>query len=74
MLDPDHSSTLTSLNNLANLYKSQSKYNQAEPLSTSTGRGLGPGHSAMATSLNNLAAFYKSILIIPWLIMLILTK
>jgi tetratricopeptide (TPR) repeat protein len=54
----------TSLNNLAELYKSQGKYEKAEPLYLQALeldiRLLGDNHPDVATSLNNLANLYKS--------------
>ena len=51
-----------SLNNLAVLYKSQGRYDKAEPLYIQalelTKRILGENHPDTATSLNNLAALY----------------
>ncbi len=54
----------TSLNNLAALYDTQGKYDQAEPLYRRSlairEKALGPDHPDVATSLNNLAALYKT--------------
>ncbi|BCL35313.1 tetratricopeptide repeat protein [Nostoc sp. MS1] len=54
----------TSLNNLAGLYYSQGRYDQAEPLYLQalelTKRLLGDNHSSVATSFNNLAGLYYS--------------
>ncbi len=54
----------TSLNNLAVLYRTQGKYEQAEPLSQRAlaivEKALGPDHPDVATSLNNLAVLYKT--------------
>ncbi|MBD2353788.1 tetratricopeptide repeat protein [Tolypothrix sp. FACHB-123] len=54
----------TSLNNLAALYDSQGKYNQAEPLFIQAldllRRFLGDEHPDVAISLNNLAELYRS--------------
>jgi len=51
-----------SLNNLAELYRIQGRYPEAEPLYRRSlairERTLGPEHPSVATSLNNLAAFY----------------
>lgn len=59
LLGPDHPSTATSLNNLAELYESQGKYNQAVPLYKRALKirenVLGPDHPDTATSINNLA-------------------
>jgi tetratricopeptide (TPR) repeat protein len=53
-----------SLNNLANLYKSQGRYTEAEPLYLEaldlTKRLLGDNHPDVAQSLNNLAYLYQS--------------
>ncbi len=53
-----------SLNNLANLYNSQGKYDQAEPLYLQAlelyKHLLGDNHPSVATSLNNLANLYNS--------------
>ena len=53
-----------SLNNLAALYESQGRYEQAEPLYLQalelSQRLLGEDHPNVATSLNNLAGLYKS--------------
>jgi len=52
----------TSLNNLAELYRLQGKYAEAEPLNKRAlairKRTLGPAHPDVANSLNNLAALY----------------
>nr|MDZ7998546.1 tetratricopeptide repeat protein [Aulosira sp. DedVER01a] len=54
----------TSLNNLAELYESQGKYSQAEPLYIQAldlrRRLLGKEHPDVASSLNNLAGLYRS--------------
>ncbi len=54
----------TSLNNLALLYHSQGRYEQAEPLFVQAlelcQRLLGEDHPHVASSLNNLALLYKS--------------
>ncbi len=53
----------TSLGNLANLYKNQKRYSEAEKLFKETlkldKKLLGEEHSMMATSLGNLANLYK---------------
>ncbi len=60
---PEHPDTATSLNNLALLYDSQGKYEQAEPLYQRAlhirEQVLGPEHPDTAQSLNNLAALYE---------------
>ena len=52
-----------SLNNLAELYRIQGRYAEAEPLYRRSlairERTLGPEHSSVATSLNNLAEVYR---------------
>ena len=54
----------TSLNNLAGLYDSQGRYEDAEPLYLQalemTRKLLGQEHPYVASSLNNLAGLYKS--------------
>jgi len=63
-LGPDHPDIALSLNNLAGLYDSQGKYDEAEPFYTRAlgiwEKALGPDHPNVATSLNNLAGLYKS--------------
>ena len=60
-LDEDLAS---SLNNLAGLYSSQGRYEEAEPLYEQalelSQRNLGENHPDVATSLNNLAGLYRS--------------
>ncbi len=52
----------TSLNNLAELYRAQGNYEQAEPLYRRAlaidEKALGPEHPGLATDLNNLAGLY----------------
>ncbi len=64
ILEPDHPSVATSLNNLAALYRSMGRYAKAEPLYQQSlairKQQLGPDHPHVATSLNNLALFYQS--------------
>ncbi|MCH6577531.1 MAG: tetratricopeptide repeat protein, partial [Proteobacteria bacterium] len=52
----------TSLNNLAELYRAQGRYAEAEPLYKRAlaidEKALGPEHPDVATNLNNLAALY----------------
>ncbi len=52
----------TSLNNLAELYRTQGQYAQAEPLHKRSlairEKALGPDHPSVAASLNNLALLY----------------
>ena len=54
----------TSLNNLAELYRTQGRYAEAEPLYrrslTIREAKLGPDHPDVATSLNNLAGLYRA--------------
>jgi tetratricopeptide (TPR) repeat protein len=63
-LGEEHSHVATSLNNLAELYRSQGGYAEAEPLLQQalelTRRLLGDEHPDVATSLNNLAELYRS--------------
>ena len=60
---PNDPRLATSLNNLAELYRAQGKYDQAEPLYKRSlairEKALGPDHPDVATSLNNLAALYR---------------
>ena len=60
---PDHPDTLRSMNNLANLYKNQGRYDEAEPLylealETSKARARGPTTRATLNSMNNLGDLY----------------
>ncbi len=59
---PDDPRLATSLNNLAELYRLQGRYEEAEPLNKRAlairEKVLGPEHSEVATSLNNLAVIY----------------
>ena len=54
----------TSLNNLAELYRVQGQYAQAEPLYQRSlailEKTVGPEHPDVATSLNNLALLYQA--------------
>ena len=63
-LGPEHPDTATSLNNLALLYDTQGKYEQAEPLYQRAlairEAALGYEHPATATSLYNLAELYRN--------------
>ena len=58
-----HSNTLTSMNNLAELYKLQGRYEKAEPLSIETmalsKEVLGIKHPDTLSNMNNLAELYK---------------
>jgi CHAT domain-containing protein len=61
----DHDNLATSINNLAELYKSQGKYSAAEPLyeeALAICRRLfaDRDHNSLATSINNLASLYES--------------
>jgi tetratricopeptide (TPR) repeat protein len=62
VLGPEHSDTLSSLNDLALLYADQGKYEQAEPLYQraleTCQRVLGPEHPDTLGYLNNLAILY----------------
>ena len=62
-LGPDHPSVATSLNNLAELYRVQGQYAQAEPLYKRSlairEKALGPDHPDVADSLNQLALLYR---------------
>ena len=53
----------TSLNNLAELYRAQGRYAEAEPLHKRAlairEKALGPEHPDVAQSLNNLAELYR---------------
>jgi tetratricopeptide (TPR) repeat protein len=64
LLGEQHPSVAQSLNYLANFYKYQGRYNQAEPLYLQAlelyKRLLGEQHPDVAQSLNNLANLYKS--------------
>ncbi len=61
---PDHPTTGTFLNNLAELYKAQGRYAEAEPLFSRSlaidEKALGPEHPDVAIDLNNLAGLYKA--------------
>ena len=63
MLGAEHPDTAHCLNNLADLYRNQGKYEQAEPLAQRAlainERVLGAEHPDTATSLNNLALLYR---------------
>ncbi len=64
VLGTDHPSTATSLNNLAELYRTTGQYEQALPLYERAleirERVLGADHPDTATSLNNLAGLYQA--------------
>ena len=63
-LGENHPDVAQSLNNLASLYESQGKYEEAEPLYRRSlaikEKQLGEDHPDVATSLNNLALFYNT--------------
>ena len=62
-LGPDHPRVGTGLNNLAELYRTQGKYAEAEPLYNRAlaivEKALGPEHPYVATSLANYAALLR---------------
>ena len=64
MLGPEHPETLISVNNLAELYKAQGRYGEAEPLYkralAASERALGPEHPDTLASVDNLAGPMKS--------------
>ncbi len=64
MLGPDHTDTLTSVNNLAELYRAQGRHSEAEPLFkralTARERLLGPEHPQTLISVNALASLYQA--------------
>jgi tetratricopeptide (TPR) repeat protein len=61
----DHPNVAISLNNLAELYRAQGKYSEAEPLYKRAlviwEKVLGPDHPHIATVLENMAEFYREI-------------
>ena len=61
-LGSDHPDVAKSLNNLAELYRYQGRYAEAEPLYKRSlairEKALGPDHPDVAISLNNLASLY----------------
>ncbi|WP_218080811.1 tetratricopeptide repeat-containing protein [Anthocerotibacter panamensis] len=63
-LDEESSTLAANLNNLANLYSSQGRYDEAEPLYVQAlalyRKLLGEEHPDVASSLNNLAGLYYS--------------
>jgi tetratricopeptide (TPR) repeat protein len=63
-LRPHHPDVASILNNLAELYRVQGKYAEAEPLYQRAlailEEALGPHHPHLATSLNNLALLYRA--------------
>ncbi len=64
VLGGEHPNVATSLNNLAELYYSQGRYEEAEPLSFQAlelrRKLIGGEHPDIAASLNNLAGLYSS--------------
>ena len=64
VLGPDHPDVAQALNNLAELYRAQGRYADAEPFykrSLATlEKALGPDHPDVAVSLNNLAELYRA--------------
>jgi tetratricopeptide (TPR) repeat protein len=62
-LGPEHPHVATSLNNLAELYRTQGHYAKTEPLLQRSlailEKALGPEHPRVAQSLNNLALLYQ---------------
>ena len=64
LLGEEHPSIATTLNNLAGLYQSQGRYEEAEPLYLQAlkirRKLLGEEHPSIATTLNNLAGLYQS--------------
>ena len=63
-LGEEHPDVATSLNNLADLYRAQGKYAEAEPLYLRAlairEKQLGAEHPHVANSLNSLAILYQS--------------
>ena len=61
---PNHPAVATSLNNLAELYRAQGQYAQAEPLYQRAlaivEKALGPDHPEVAENLDNLTALYRA--------------
>ena len=61
---PDHPDVATSLNNLAELYRTQGDYAKAEPLYKRSlaiqEKVLGPDHPNVAVSLENMAVLYRA--------------
>ncbi|KAJ6004603.1 hypothetical protein N7540_012972 [Penicillium herquei] len=62
-LGPDHTSTLTTVNNLGILYSDQGKLKEAEEMYQRALAGkekaLGPDHTSTLTTVNNLGNLYK---------------
>jgi tetratricopeptide (TPR) repeat protein len=63
VLDPDHTSTLTVVNNLSLLYSDQGKLKEAEEMCQRALAGkekaLGPDHTSTLTVVNNLGVLYS---------------
>jgi tetratricopeptide (TPR) repeat protein len=61
-LGPDHPSVATSLNNLAEVYRNQGRYGDADPLYRRSlailERAFGRDHPLVASTLNNLGVLY----------------
>ncbi|KAL4744588.1 hypothetical protein BDW72DRAFT_81072 [Aspergillus terricola var. indicus] len=61
-LGPDHTSTLTTVNNLGVLYRNQGKLKEAEEMYQQALAGrekaLGPGHTSTLNTVNNLGILY----------------
>ncbi|MDP8051720.1 tetratricopeptide repeat protein [Pasteurella atlantica] len=64
VMGENHPSLATTLNNLANLYRTQGKYAKAESLYKRSlaikEKALGENHPSVATILNNLAELYRT--------------
>ena len=64
ILGPDHLSTITSLDNLALLYRTQGRYADAEPLFkdalAARRKALGDAHPDTAVCMNHLAGLYSA--------------
>ena len=64
IVGPDHPNVATSLNNQAELYRTQVQYAAAEPLYKRAlsiyEKALGPDHPSVATTPNNLALLYRA--------------
>ncbi len=62
MLGPDHPELALTLNNLAELYRTQTRFDEALPLYNRAleidRRSLGEGHISVALGLNNLALLH----------------
>jgi tetratricopeptide (TPR) repeat protein len=63
-LGPEHPDVAISLDNLAELYRTQYQYAKAEPLHQRAlairEKAVGPGHPHVAFSLDNLAGLYRA--------------